>query len=115
MPAVREKKPHNLYLQHPDLPQCNLPNDGIVLRLHKLLDGDDLPRVSVPALEDHAVGALPDLPNLLVLLHIHTGMKEKQIRKITFIPSKDLVPMYEDRRAGKDILSTRWVKKKRSL
>lgn len=61
------------YLQHPDLPQCDLFDDGIVLRLHKLLDGDDLPRVFVPALEDDTVGALSDLPNLLVLLHPQAG------------------------------------------
>lgn len=57
------------HLQHPDLPKCDLFDDGIVLGLYKLLDGDDLPRVFVPALEDDAVGALSDLSNLLVLLH----------------------------------------------
>lgn len=57
------------HLEHPDLPQCDLFDDGIVLRLHKLLDGDDLPRVFVSALEDDAVGALSDLSDLLVLLH----------------------------------------------
>lgn len=56
-------------LEHPDLPQRDLLDDGVVLRLHKLLDGDDLPRVFVPALEDDAVGALSDLSDLLVLLH----------------------------------------------
>ena len=56
-------------LEHPDLPQCDLLDDGVVLRLHKLLDGDDLPRVFVSALEDDAVGALSDLSDLLVLLH----------------------------------------------
>lgn len=57
-------------LQHPDLPQRDLFDDGVVFGLHELLDGDDLARVSVPALEHDTVGALADLPDLLVLLHL---------------------------------------------
>lgn len=56
-------------LEHPDLPQRDLFDDGIVFGLNKLLDGDDLARVSVPALEHNTVGSLADLPDLLVLVH----------------------------------------------
>lgn len=62
-------------LQHPDLPQGDLFDDGIVFGLHELLDGDDLARVSVPALEHNTVGALADLPNLLVLLHLQGSLR----------------------------------------
>ena len=64
-----------LHLEHPDLPQSDLLDDGIVFRLHKLLDGDDLSRVFVPALEHNAVRTLPDLRYLLVLLHHNVKQK----------------------------------------
>lgn len=78
------------HLEHPDLPQCDLFDDGIVLGLHKLLDGDDLPRVFVSALEDDAVRALSDLSNLFVLLHpqqgpaLIRGLKNKTTTKRLF-------------------------------
>lgn len=62
-------------LEHPDLPQRNLFDDGIVFGLNELLDGHDLARVSVPALEHNTVGALADLPDLLVLLHLWGSLK----------------------------------------
>lgn len=62
-------------LQHPDLPQRDLFDDGIVFGLHELFDGDDLARISVPALEHNTVGALANLPNLLVLLHLQASLR----------------------------------------
>jgi len=57
------------HLQHADLPQRDLPDHRVLLGLQELLDGHDLPRLPVAALEDDAVGALPDLAQLLVPLH----------------------------------------------
>lgn len=62
-------------LEHPDLPQRDLLDDGIVFGLNELLDGHDLARVSVPALEHDAVGSLSDLPDLLVLLHLRGSLR----------------------------------------
>lgn len=57
------------HLEHADLPQGDLPDHRVLLGLQELLDGHNLPRVLVAALEDDAVGALPDLAQLLVALH----------------------------------------------
>lgn len=62
-------------LQHPDLPQRDLFDDGIVFGLNELLDGHDVARVSVPALEHNTVGSLSDLPDLLVLLHLRGSLR----------------------------------------
>lgn len=62
-------------LEHPDLPQGDLFDDGIVFGLHEFLDGDDLARVSVPALEHNTVGSLADLPDLLILLHLRGSFR----------------------------------------
>lgn len=70
-------------LEHPDLPQRDLFDGGVVFGLNELLDGDDLARVSVPTLEHNTVGSLADLPDLLVLLHLKVGRRtsggEKQV------------------------------------
>ena len=53
-------------LEHPDLPQGDLLDQGIVLALNELLDGDEVARVARPALVHHAVAALAYLTQLLV-------------------------------------------------
>ena len=53
-------------LEHPDLPQGDLLDQGIVLALNELLDGDEVARVPRPALVHHPVTALADLAQLLV-------------------------------------------------
>ena len=53
-------------LEHPDLPEGDLLDQGIVLALHELLDGHEMPGVSRPALVHHAVAALAYLTQLLI-------------------------------------------------
>ncbi len=57
------------YLEHADLSHGDLLDEGVVLRLDELLDGDQHPRVPVPALEHHSVGAFADFRQLFVLVH----------------------------------------------
>lgn len=57
------------YLQHAYFSQCNLLNDRIIFRFHKLLDGNYLAGVSVSALKHHTVGALADFGQLFIFLH----------------------------------------------
>lgn len=64
-----EVMPISPYLQHTYFSQRNLLNDRIILRFHKLLDGDDLAGVSVSALEHHTVGALTYFGQLFIFLH----------------------------------------------
>ena len=55
--------------QHSYFSESDLLDERIVLALDKLLDGHQVPRVSRPALVDHAIGSLPYLTELLVSLH----------------------------------------------
>ena len=58
-------------LEHPDLPQGDLLDQGIVLALNELLDGDEVARVPRPTLVHHAVAALAYLTQLLVPIQIN--------------------------------------------
>ena len=53
-------------LEHPDLPERDLLDQGVVLALHELLDGHEVARVSRPALVHHAIAALAYLAQLLI-------------------------------------------------
>ena len=48
------------------LPERDLLDEGIILALHELLDGDEVAGVPRPALVHHPVTALADLAQLLV-------------------------------------------------
>lgn len=93
------------YLKHSDLPQCNLFYNGIVLWLHKLLDGDDLPGVFVSALEDDAVGALPDFCNLLILLHPQTGPADTRMYDTLPSRSKEVGWSVQPLKEAQEVLS----------
>ena len=55
--------------QHPDFSEGNFLDERVILALHKLLDGHQVPGVPGSALVDHPVGALAYLAQLLVSLH----------------------------------------------
>ena len=58
------KKP--TYLQHFNLPQSDLLDQGIVVGGGEAFDCHHVARLSVETLEDHAVGAFADLGQLLI-------------------------------------------------
>lgn len=65
----RKRMKNPFYLQHSDFPKCYLLDYRIVLGFHKLLDGHYLTCFLVAAFKHHAIGALADLSQLLILLH----------------------------------------------
>ena len=62
-------------LEHPDLSERDLLDQGIVLALDKLLDGHKVSRVSRPTLVHHAIAALANLAQLLVASK-HVNMRK---------------------------------------
>ncbi len=75
------------HLQHTYFSQCNLLNDRVIFRFHKLLDGNYLAAVSVSAFEHHTVRTLTNFGQLFIFLHgavssCHLS-KGKRFHKIT--------------------------------
>lgn len=58
------------YLEHADFSQGDFLYDRVIFRFQKSLDGHDLTRVPVSALEHHPVGAFSNLPNFFIFLHL---------------------------------------------
>ena len=57
------------YLKHPHFSHSNLFDHFVILALKELLDGNYLPRLLVLAFEHHAIAALTNQAQILILLH----------------------------------------------
>ena len=83
-------------LEHPDLPERDLLDQGIVLALHELLDGHEVPGVPGPALVHHPIAALAYLTQLLIpgnIVEMRKKMKkiEYSYRSINRDGARDIV------------------------
>lgn len=70
------------YLEHSDLPESDLLHSLVLVCLQKLLDGNKLSRVLVPALHHHAIGSLTNVPKVVILLHNYCQLIYKSVEEL---------------------------------